>query len=163
MKAPCTKSGKCGQTVWQRARYGQICYLAFVPFNPRSPAQTAVRKVFRQVSARWRELTQEQRDVWNAVARTIKSKPRAGQCGDLTGFNLFVKVNVRLANRGQAQVDLPPEYSRAARPAASSPFCISRFDQPPVGPLLFLQANEIIGDWRHAPREFTALAPPPAG
>ena len=162
MKVPYTKSGKCGNLVWQRARYGQICYEAFVPYNPRSPAQVAVRDTFRAVSKRWGALTQEQRDVWNDVAKTMKSRPRLFQCGPLTGFNLFVKVNVCLVNRGQAQVDLPPEHARPPGPAASSPFSIRRFDQLPVGPLLFLQASQLMAAWPHAPREFPALAPPPA-
>ena len=54
MKMPYTKSGKCGGTVWQRNRYGAYCYPAFVPANPRSPAQMAVRGTFGAVSARWR-------------------------------------------------------------------------------------------------------------
>ena len=119
MKVPYTKSGKCGNLVWQRNRYGQICYAAFVPYNPRSPAQVAVRGNFRAVSARWRTLTQEQRDVWIAVAATMKTKPRLFQCGELTGFNFFVKLNVGLANRGIAQVDLPPEHRRLPKRAVS--------------------------------------------
>ena len=70
MRVPYTKSGKCGNTVWQRNRYGAYCYQAFVPFNPRSPAQIAVRGHFGAVSARWRELTEEQRIIWCRVART---------------------------------------------------------------------------------------------
>jgi hypothetical protein len=120
MKVPYTKSGKCGGTVWQRNRYGQISYPAFVPFNPRSPAQIAVRDNFRAVSARWRTLTQAQRDVWIAVAQTKWSKPRLRQRGRLPGFNLFVKVNVALANRGEAQVDLPPGYPQPSKLAVSS-------------------------------------------
>jgi hypothetical protein len=102
-------SGKRGNRVWQSNRFCQYSYPAFTPFNPKTPAQTAVRGAFGAVSARWRELDQAQRDVWCAVARTMKSKPRLQQCGPLTGFLLFVKVNVPLANRGLAQVDLPPE------------------------------------------------------
>jgi hypothetical protein len=68
MKAPYTKSGKCGDIVWQNARYGQICYPAFIPANPRTPAQVAVRGNFGAVSARWRTITEEQRLIWNAVA-----------------------------------------------------------------------------------------------
>jgi hypothetical protein len=109
MKVPYRQSGKCGSRVWQRARYGQISYPAFIPFNPRTPAQVAVRLIFAAVSARWRTLTQEQRNVWIAVASTKKSRYRLG-CGPLTGFNYFVKINVALANRGQPQLDLPPEY-----------------------------------------------------
>src|ERR1039457_315629 len=55
------KSGKCGNTVWQRNRYCQYSYAAFVPFNPRTPAQVTVRGTFGAVSARWRALTQDQR------------------------------------------------------------------------------------------------------
>ena len=112
MSVPCTKSGKCEGIVWQRNRYGQISYPAFIPFNPGTPAQTVVRGNFGAVSARWRELTPEQRVIWIAVARTIQSKPRLGQSGPLTGCQLFMKVNVALANRGKAQGDLPPAYLR---------------------------------------------------
>jgi hypothetical protein len=106
------KSGKCGNTVWQRNRYCQYSYPAFVPFNPKSPAQVAVRGVFSAVSKRWRTLSQAQRDVWIAVARTKWSKPRLLQRGRLTGCQLFVKTNVALVNRGQPQVDLPVERRR---------------------------------------------------
>jgi hypothetical protein len=40
------KSGKCGNPVWQHNRYGRICYPAFVPANPRTPAEVAVRGRF---------------------------------------------------------------------------------------------------------------------
>ena len=117
------KSGKCGNTVWQRARYGQICYPVFVPYNPRTPAQVAVRGNFRAVSARWRMLTQEQRDVWIAVARTKWSKPRVGT-GRLTGCQFFVKINVPLADQGKPQVDLPPGYARSSQSSFRADLCI---------------------------------------
>ena len=159
MNVPYTKSGRCGNLVWQRARYGPICYEAFVPHNPRSPAQVAVRDNFRAVSARWRLLSQTQRDVWNAVARTQWSRPRLGR-GRLTGFNLFVKLNVARANRGLAQVDLPPEVSRLPQLAVASLFHPGPFGQPPIGPSLFLQASQLIADWSDVPRGFPVLAPP---
>ena len=83
------RSGKRGDRVWQSNRYGQYSYPAFIPFNPRTPAQVAVRGTFGAVSARWRTLTEEQRVIWCAVARTKKSKPRLQQCGPLTGFLLL--------------------------------------------------------------------------
>jgi len=154
------KSGKCGNRVWQRNRYGQYSYPAFIPYNPRTPAQVAVRGTFGAVSARWRELTEEQRLLWCAVARTMKSKPRLCQCGPLTGFLLFVKVNVPLANRGLAQVDLPPGYAPCSQPAVASALNTSSFNQPPVGPMLFLKANQLMGGWQHQPQEFLAGQPP---
>jgi hypothetical protein len=147
MAARYTMSGKCGDTVYQRNRYGQIAYPAFVPFNPRTDAQCAVRNTFGAVSAPWRTLTQEQRNVWVAVASTKKSRPRLG-CGPLTGFNYFVKVNVALAHCGQAQADLPPGYPRFARPTVSGVSDTSQFAQPPVGPTLYLQAKSFLEDSR---------------
>ena len=160
MKVPYTKSGKCGEIVWHRARYGQICYPAFIPANPRTPAQVAVRGTFGAVSARWRTITEEQRLVWNAVGRTVLSRPRLGR-GPLTGFNLFVKINVTLANRCLPQVDLPPKCARLPQLALSSPLSASRFDQPPIAATLFLQANQLLAAWQRTPSEFAAVAPAP--
>ena len=160
MKTPYTKSGKCGDMVWQRARYGQICYPAFIPANPRTPAQVAVRGNFDAVSARWRTITEEQRLIWNVVAGTMKSRPRLG-CGPLTGFNLFVKINVTLANRCLPQVDLPPKCARLPQLALSSPLSTSPFNQPPIAATLFLQANQLLAAWQHTPSEFAAVAPAP--
>ena len=157
------KSGKCGNTVWQRNRYAQYCYPAFVPANPRTPAQVAVRGAFGAVSARWRTLAQAQRDVWDAVARTKKSRRRLGQSGPLTGFNFFVKINVALVNRGLAQIDLPPEYPCAPRRAEANLFQARRLDQPPVGPMLYLQANQLIDGLDDAPHKFAVGVAPPAG
>ena len=160
MKVPYTRSGKCGSIVWQRNRYGAYCYQAFVPFNPRSPAQRAVRGTFGAVSARWRELTEEQRIIWCRVARTKWSKPRLCQKGRLTGILLFMKVNVALANRRLAQVDLPPGISKVPQPTMASLLQSGRFDQPPVGPMLFLHANQLIDGWQTHPQECLAGQPP---
>jgi len=154
------RSGKRGNRVWQSNRYGQYSYPAFIPFNPRTPAQVAVRGTFGAVSARWRTLAEEQRVIWCAVARTKKSKPRLQQCGPLTGFLLFVKINVALANRGLPQVDLPPEYSQDSERIVAGLLYTGKFDQPPVGPVLFLRGNQLIDDWQERRQEFMAGQPP---
>jgi hypothetical protein len=153
------KSGKCGNTVWQRNRYCQYSYPAFIPFNPRTPAQVAVRKTFGAVSARWRALAEDQRVLWGKVARTRKSKPRLCQCGPLTGFLLFVKINVPLANRGLAQVDLPPGYAPCPEPADVCLLHISGFHHVPVGPMPFLQANQLLGGRGDARRRLAVRQP----
>jgi hypothetical protein len=157
------RSGKRGDRVWQSNRYGQYSYPAFVPFNPRTPAQVAVRGVFGGVSARWRKLTEEQRVIWCAAAKHKKSRVRLRQCGPLTGFLYFVKINVVLANRGVAQVDLPPEHSEAAERAVLSLNYSGRFDQLAVGPTLFLRANGLVGGWDHAARRLAVSAPALSG
>jgi hypothetical protein len=157
------KSGKCRDRVWQSNRYCQYSYPAFVPFNPRTPAQVAAREVFGAVSARWRTLTEEQRVIWCAVAKHKKSRPRLRQCGPLTGFLYFVKINVALAYRGLAQVDLPPEHSEVAQRVVLSLNYTGRFDQLPVGPTLFLRANQLVGGWANAARQLAASAAAPSG
>jgi hypothetical protein len=157
------RSGKRGDRVWQSNRYGQYSYPAFVPFNPRTPAQVAVRGVFGGVSARWRTLSEAQRVVWCAVARRKKSRVRLRQCGPLTGFLYFVKVNVALANRGVAQVDLPPEHSDAAERMVKSLNYSGRFEQWPVGPTRFLRANQLMGGWDRAFRQCAVRVLVPSG
>jgi hypothetical protein len=149
--------------VWQRARYGQICYAAFVPFNPRTRAQMAVRGTFGAVSARWRTLAEAQRKIWCATAGKMKSRPRLLQCGRLTGFLLFVKVNVALANRGIPQVDLPLEYPLSSKPAVSCPFGTSRFGQALVGPVFFLRAKQLLAGWQHDRGKLSLLEPALSG
>jgi hypothetical protein len=157
------RSGKRGNMVWQRNRHGQYSYPAFVPANPRTPAQMAVRGVFGAVSKRWRTLSEDQRVCWCVAARRKKSRPRLCQCGPLTGFLYFIKINVTLANRGMAQVDLPPEHSEASQRIVSSLNCTGKFEQPAVGPTLFLHAHRLIGGWENARRQLAAAALPPAG
>ena len=157
------RSGKRGDRVWQSNRYGQYSYPAFVPFNPRTPAQVAVRGVFGGVSARWRTLSEAQRVVWCAVARRKKSRVRLRQCGPLTGFLYFVKVNGALANRGVAQVDLPPEHSEAAERMVKSLNYSGRFEQWPVGPTRFLRANQLMGGWDRAFRQCAVRVLVPSG
>ena len=150
------RSGKRGNRVWQRNRYGQYSYPAFVPFNPRTPAQMAVRAHFGAVSARWRTLSESQRQVWMAVASTKKTKPRLLQCGRMPGFNYFVKTNVALANRGWAQVDLPLEFLRALEAEAAKRLEVGSFDQAPIGPALFLRARRLLEDGRDHAEAFMA-------
>ena len=150
------RSGKRGDRVWQRNRFCQYSYPAFVPYNPRTPAQIAVRATFGEVSARWRTLNEAQRRVWMAVARTRKTRPRLLQCGRMPGFNYFVKVNVARVNRGLPEVDLPLEFLRALEAEAANRLDLGSFDQPPIGPELFLRAKRFLEEGRDHPERFMA-------
>jgi hypothetical protein len=152
MKVPYTKAGKCGNIVYQRARYGQISYPYHVPANPRTPAQTAVRGKFGAVSARWRTLTEAQRQLWCKIGRSKKTRRRLGKQWPMPGFYYFVRVNVFLAHRGLEQVDLPPDCLELASLPVSSRFYIERFAQCASAPTQL-----------HAPGENAGPAPPPSG
>ena len=102
------KSGKCGNTVWQRNRYCQYSYPAFTPRNPRSSGQCFVRKNFAIVSVSWRLRSEEQRQAWCHRAKSKQTRKRLGKRYPMRGYNYYMAVNVVLANRGQPLLDLPP-------------------------------------------------------
>jgi len=108
-------------------------------------------------------LTEDQRIAWCVAARRKKSRVRLCQCGPLSGFLYFMKINLALAYRGLAQVDLPPEQSEAAERAVLSLNYTGKFDQLPVGPALFLHAHNLLGGCVSAPRQLLANAPAPSG
>ncbi len=110
MKEPYTKAGKRGNVVYQRARHGQISYPYHVPANPRTSAQKAIRSVFGAVSARWRTLTEAQRQLWCDAAKTRKTRRRLGQQWPMPGYNYFVQVNVARAHRGLPSMEVPPGH-----------------------------------------------------
>jgi hypothetical protein len=74
-----------------------------------------------------------------------------------------VKINVALANRGVAQVDLPPEHSEASQRIVASLLYTGKFDQPAVGPSLFLRAHKPVAAWDNVRRQLAASALPPGG
>ena len=116
------QSGRCGQYVSVRTRFGQIRRRYAVPTDRRTPAQLRIRSAFGRVVTLWRALTEEQRAAWIAAALYIQSQARLGQSGALTGYLLFIKINSTLAYQGQALVDTPPARVR--------------FDANPVGALV---------------------------
>jgi len=152
MSVPYTKCGKRGDTVWQRNRYGQISYPYHRPANPKTPAQRLVRGNFGVVSARWRTLTEEQRQVWLRMAKDKRTRRRLGKSFPLGGFNYFVQVNVALANRGLPQVDLPPE--EGAQPDLSLPL---------VTRALAFPFHEFLIGSPHISPQVADRAPPPSG
>ena len=108
MTEPYTKCGKRGDTVWQRTRYGQIHYPWHAPAYRNTAAQSVVRGHWKLVSTRWRTLSEDQRLCWCREARNQKSRRRLGQQFRLKGYYYYMRVNVKLLNRGQPLVDLPP-------------------------------------------------------
>ena len=116
------QTGKCGNFVSVRTRYGQTRRPYVIPTDRRSPDQLRIRSAFGRVVCRWRTLTEEQRVAWGTYAKHEQSRPRLNQCGRLSGYLLFIKINSALSYQGLPQVDTPP-----AKPT---------FDANPVGPLV---------------------------
>jgi hypothetical protein len=125
------QSGKQGTFVSVRTRYGQVRRRYAIPTDRRSPAQLRIRSSFGRVVSRWRGLTEGQRAAWAIAAQDVYSRPRLGQCGRLSGYLLFIKINSILSYQGQPLVIIPPE-----RPT---------FDANPVGALVATNNGGEIG------------------
>ena len=124
------QSGKRGLYVSQGGRYGQISRAWVIPSNPRTASQMGVRRALGNVAARWRTLTEDQRNAWRASARAKNTVPRLGQSGRLTGAQLFTKINCSLATLGADQVVAPPSFPQ--------------FPENPVGGLVITNAAGVI-------------------
>lgn len=109
MKRLCDpSSGKFGQAIYQGGKFGQVVRIRAIPTNPRTADQTLARGILNTQSKGWRALTQNQMAAWNAAALEVMSKSRLGMKGNLSGHQLFVKVNASLLTIGGAAVSAPP-------------------------------------------------------
>ncbi len=104
------KSGKCGGRVFYRLRRSQCWRKHVIPQNPRTAAQRRARKDFGLVSTAWSELlTETQRQAWVARGARVRSYPRLGQSGWLTGHMHFEGINTARARIGRGLLLWPPE------------------------------------------------------
>ena len=102
------KSGKCGNIVTYRSRYGNCQRALVVPANTPSPARQQRRGAFGGFARAWgRVLTQAQREVWNVAGPTVQSKTRLGS-GPLTGQQLFQGLNSARSCIGRRDLLLLP-------------------------------------------------------
>jgi hypothetical protein len=89
-------------------RYGFVSRRHVIPTNPRTERQLEVRRHLAEQTRRFGDLTDAQREAWNAAAATFRSHPRQGQSGPLTGHHLFIRVNCKLALFGLEPLNTPP-------------------------------------------------------
>ena len=104
-------SGRWGNQVAYKSRYGQALRNYVIPKNGRTTAQQRMRRVFGHNSQTWGPgLSQQQRDRWNVAGPQVMSHPRCGQYGPLTGEQFFTGINSVLGCVG-----LPPLLEPPAR------------------------------------------------
>ena len=102
------KSGRAGDVVYVKGRYGNVVREFVQPANPRTADQQAHRYNVRAVSARWHTLTMDQRAAWRAVAAKTDFITETGERVRRRGYTLFVALNTRRADLGLPQFDVPP-------------------------------------------------------
>jgi hypothetical protein len=91
------KSGRCGDWIWF-VRYGkQVCRPYVRPRDPRTPAQLRSRARLSAASRKYgNSLTEKQRDACIAAGAKLRSRPRLGQSGPLTGQQYSIRKQFAL-------------------------------------------------------------------
>ena len=104
------KSGRCRDVVFYRMRRCQYWRRHVIPHNPRTAAQRRAREVLGAISKAWSELlTEAERQAWIAAGAKVRSRPRLGQAGPLTGEMHFAGINSARAAIGRELLRVPPE------------------------------------------------------
>ena len=102
------KSGRVGQAVYFKGRYGYVVRQHVQPRDPRTPGQLEKRRNLVAVCNRWRTLTPEKREAWGIAAAEDDFVTEMGERVRLNGYNFFKRLNTRRADLGLPQFELPP-------------------------------------------------------
>jgi len=113
--------------------------------NPRSPLQSTHRAITANMTQRWRDIDQGDRDDWDVWA-ALPAQEKFNSLGEsyyASGFNWFVAINVRLTLAGRSPRVPPPVLARPPAPTITA----VRFKA--TGDLLFSRVqfpwNEFVG------------------
>jgi hypothetical protein len=83
------------------------------PLTEYSDAQIALRILSASCTARWKAISQATRDKWAFYAKNHLDSDWTGNPKRLSGYNWFLRINVRILLVGGAIVDTPPTYTLA--------------------------------------------------
>ena len=109
----------------------------------RTADQATIKSIFRLLTQSWKNLTQPQIVQWNNAAKSQSGRRVLGQRAQLTGSNLYLRLNFWVVRCGGQPLVTPPELSGVEQPSAamaaiSSSSFILRLNQPPQQPGLKL-------------------------
>ena len=109
----------------------------------RTADQATIKSIFRLLTQSWKNLNQAQIVAWNNAAKSQSGRRVLGQKAQLTGSNLYLRLNFWVVRCGGQPLTTPPELSGVEQPSAamaaiSSSSFILRLNQPPQQPGLKL-------------------------
>lgn len=111
------------------------------PTGPTTNAQVARRTSMSKISKSWKLLTNEQMREWDRLAEHTSGQSVFGQKAELTGMNLYIRLNVNRAMAGEALLSTAPEGNVAVPNV--------EFSQVIVTPQLV-----VLGGVRHQPAPY---------
>ena len=120
----------------------------------RTADQATIKSIFRLLTQSWKNLNQAQIVAWNNAAKSQSGRRVLGQKAQLTGSNLYLRLNFWVVRCGGQPLSTPPELSGVEQPSAASAAIstssfILRLNQPPQQPglklVLMATAPQTIG------------------
>ena len=114
------RSGKCGDIVAKRNRYGQ--YLSKRPDGGkhRTRARDRAEANWAMIAEAWKHLSEARYQAWEIAGAQVRSHPRLAQSGRLSGWNYFFQVNnERLALGLGLSLDPPAGGASGANPVGA--------------------------------------------
>ena len=102
------KSGRKGSVVYVNSRHGKVAREYVRPRDPRTLEQQGKRGNLVAVCNRWRTRTLEQRTAWRIAAANNYFVTETGRRVRHNCYSFFVSLNMRRADLGLPQFDLPP-------------------------------------------------------
>lgn len=100
--------GKVNGLVYSRNTYGVYVRGLSSPVQPQTLAQMLVRAHLQNLTRAWRDLTQAQRDAWNALAAQVTLTDTLGNTYNPSGEQLYTGLNMNLILIGEPTIQTPP-------------------------------------------------------
>lgn len=104
---------KVGNLIYSRNPQGAYTRPFKVPFNPQTVDQSSVRGRIFTLSKLWGSGTETFRAKWIQFARSFPNTDIFGDSVPLTGYNLFIKLNMNLLTIGATILVAPPLLDKA--------------------------------------------------
>lgn len=99
---------KLNGSVFSKNRGGNYLRNKVTPINQSTAAQVLVRSRLAGISSSFRSLLSSQIQAWNAATGNFPYTDIFGDSKELSGSQLYMKLNMNLANAGAAQIPDPP-------------------------------------------------------
>ena len=85
----------------------------------RTADQATIKSIFRMLQQNWKHLTQAEIVAWNNAAKSQSGRRVLGQKAQLTGANLYLRLNFWVVRRGGQPIGLPPVLTGIEQPAVA--------------------------------------------
>ena len=106
--------GSAGGSVFAKNGGGSYMRNKVTPLNPKSSAQSEVRAMFGKITQGWSQLTQEQRDAWNAAVVNYAQTDVFGDNQTLSGKALYQQLNQNILLVRGSLITEPPVSQNVA-------------------------------------------------